>query len=193
MQMGRGIEDSGERKHETINYKTIYDMRTLYERSRMKHSIILVLLSISLSVNAQSNTSNAQQSVSMYESKVDSLLSQIDTLMMINNDWLEHLELDHSLKNRFKLYQTDNIYTLLQLDTKTGKIDQVQWSLDSDNEGSVSVNSDDLSIGNYGSCCFELYPTQNMYQFILLDKTNGRKWHVQWGTENGKRWIRKIY
>lgn len=40
---------------------------------------------------------------------------------------------------------------------------------------------------------FELYPTQNMYQFLLLDKTNGRAWHVQWGMEDTKRWIRRIY
>lgn len=45
---------------------------------------------------------------------------------MINNKWLEHIELDLSLKGRYKMYQTDNIYTLLKLDTKTGRIDQVQ-------------------------------------------------------------------
>ena len=69
-----------------------------------------------------------------------------------NNQLLEHLEINTSLKERYKLYQTENIYTFLQLDTKTGMIEQVQWSLDSDNEGSVTINSDDLTYGfGYGS------------------------------------------
>ena len=73
-------------------------------------------------------------------------------------------------------------------------IEQVQWSLDSDNEGSVTINSDDLTYGlGYGSGSFELYPTKNMYQFILINKTTGQKWHVQWGMESSKRWIRRIY
>ena len=124
----------------------------------------------------------------------DSTLVRIDSLLRVNNAWLEHIELDLSLKQRYKLYQTDNIYTFLQLDTKTGMIEQVQWSLESDNEGSVSINIEDLTYGlGCGSGSFELYPTKNMYQYLLLDKTTGRKWHVQWGMESSKRWIRRIY
>ena len=59
-----------------------------------------------------------------HEMRVDSLLSKIDTLMMINNQLLEHIDIDLSLKARYKLYETENIYTLLRLDTKTGMIDQ---------------------------------------------------------------------
>ena len=124
----------------------------------------------------------------------DSTLVRIDSLLRVNNAWLEHIELDLSLKQRYKLYQTDNIYTFLQLDTKTGMIEQFQWSLDSDNEGSVSINIEDLTYElGCGSGSFELYPTKNMYQYLLLDKTTGRKWHVQWGMESSKRWIRRIY
>ena len=114
---------------------------------------------------------------------------------MINNQLLEHIDIDLSLKNRYKLYPTDNLYTLLELDSKTGRIKQVQWSLDSDSEGTFTINNDDLSYGmGYGSDSLELYPTKNMYQFILIDKTDGRKWHVQWGTGGDKsRLIRRIY
>lgn len=128
------------------------------------------------------------------KSQNDIILNKMDSLSAMVGFWLEHIEIDHSLKNRFKLYQTENIYTLLQLDTKTGKIEQVQWSLKSLEEGTLTINNDDLSYGmGYGSGSFELYPTKNMYQFILLDKTDGRKWHVQWGTKSGERWIRRIY
>ena len=164
----------------------------------MKKAIFFLLLISAISANAQTaktiiKTPTSARSVK-HEQKVDSLLSKIDTLLLINNQLLEHLEINTSLKERYKLYQTENIYTFLQLDTKTGMIEQVQWSLDSDNEGSVTINSDDLTYGfGYGSGSFELYPTQNIYQFLLIDKTSGKKWHVQWGMESSKRWIRRIY
>lgn len=86
------------------------------------------------------------------------------------------------------------MYNLLKLDTKTGIIEQIQWSLDNSFEGSVPINSIDLTDGmGYGSGTFELYPTKNMYQFILLNKVDGRTWHVQWGMEYDKRWIQRIY
>ena len=103
----------------------------------MKKVIFFLLLISTISVNAQTTktitkTPTSAKSVK-HEQKVDSLLSKIDTLLLINNQLLEHLEINTSLKERYKLYQTENIYTFLQLDTKTGMIEQVQWSLDSDN------------------------------------------------------------
>lgn len=134
------------------------------------------------------------QKSSHHEIRVDSLLSRTDSLIMINNELLYRLDIDLSLKNRYKLYETENIYTLLRLDTKTGMIDQVQWSLDSDKEGTITINGEGLTYGfGVDSGSFELYPTKNMYQFILMDKTNGRMWHVQWGFEFKKRWIQRIY
>lgn len=149
----------------------------------MKRIIIIIVISTCITFSfAQTNVG------------VESALNKIDSLVQLANMWLEQIEIDNSLKHRYKLYQTENIYTLLQLDTKTGKIEQVQWSLDSNNEGSVTINEVDLSLGfGLGSGSFELYPTKNMYQFILLDKTNGRKWHVQWGMKATQRWIRRIY
>ena len=49
---------------------------------------------------------------------ISALLSKIDTLLTINNMLLEQIEINSSLKGRFKLYKTENIYTLLELDTK---------------------------------------------------------------------------
>ena len=165
----------------------------------MKKVVFFCFLLISIiSVNAQTAKTITMESTSVmlvkYEQKVDSLLSKIDTLLMINNHLLENLVINTSLKERYKLYQTENIYTFLQLDTATGMIKQVQWSLNHDKEFSVTINSDDLTYGDgYGSGSFELYPTKNIYQFILIDKTSGKKWHVQWGMKSNERWIRRIY
>ena len=69
---------------------------------------------------------------------------------------------------------------------------KLQWSLKAKQEGGVYVNRNYLSFGStIGE--FELYPTDNMYQFILLNTIDGRCWHVQWGGDDDKRWIRQIY
>ena len=101
-------------------------------------------------------------------------------------------QVDNVFSNTYKLYKTENIYIFLRLNTSNGKIDQVQWNLDWDKEFITVLNDVDLtygiSIGNHNGR-FELYPTQNMYQFLLLDKTFGSMWHVQWGLDSKKRWI----
>ena len=106
----------------------------------MRKAVLFLLLISAININAQTAKTTTDARSVKYEQKVDSLLSQIDTLLMINNQLLEHLEINSSLKGRYKLYQTENLYTLLQLDTKTGKIEQVQWSLDSDKEGTFTIN-----------------------------------------------------
>lgn len=165
----------------------------------MRKIILGVFLVMSVCVYSQkTSTSTAVKTTVSQDSKhnerVDSMLNRLDTLVQVTNMWLEQIELDHSLKNRYKLYQTENIYTLLKLDTKTGRIEQVQWSLDSNKEGTMTINDVDLTYGyGKGSNSFELYPTKNMYQFILINKTDGKMWHVQWGMEKSKRWIQRIY
>lgn len=149
--------------------------------------LIIITLSYVSLISAQQKQTNNQ-------SKIESALIKIDSLIKINTAWIESIELDLSLKQRYKLYQTENIYNFLLLDTKTGQIKQVQWSLESNKEGAVTINDEVLTYGHgYGSGSFELYPTKNMYQFILLDKTDGRRWHVQWGMDTTDRWIRRIY
>ena len=147
----------------------------------MKKIILLLILVVSLSASGQ--TTNTEKS-----------LSQNDSLTWAGTKWLEQIELDLSLKERYKLYPTQNMYNFLLLDTKTGQIEQIQWSMKPENEIHSTINSVDLTYGQgYGSRSFELIPTQNMYTFLLVDKTTGRIWHVQWGLENSKRGIWNIY
>jgi len=79
----------------------------------------------------------------------------------------------------FRLFNTQNTYTLLKLDTRTGQIWQVQWG-DKDHRFIEPINSKSLaSGGKLGR--FTLYSTSNIYTFILLDQETGDAWYVQWG------------
>ncbi len=124
-------------------------------------------------------------SQSRYESESDSIVSLLPEMLGTIAYTIQGNE-------RYKLYPTENIYNLLKLDTSNGRIWQLQWSLDRDKEGIMQLNPDALTYDSHIGK-FELYPTQNMYQFILLDKETGQTWHVQWGETDSKRWIRKIY
>lgn len=89
--------------------------------------------------------------------------------------------------NNFVLYPTSNIYTFLKLDTRNGKIWQVQYSMD-ENEFETVLNAFSLVMdGKPGQ--FALYPTTNNWTFILLDTINGDTWHVQWSQDVKKRHI----
>ena len=157
---------------------------------------VLLMLALMIGAVTMMAQEDRDESVGIETTTIPILneLALTDSLLLDVNAWLEHIEINLSLKNRYKLYPTDNMYTFLRLDTKTGMIDKIQWSLDTNKEFIVSINSTDLTYGNgYGSGSFELYPTQNMYQFLLIDKTDGRTWHVQWGMSSSERWIRRIY
>ena len=96
---------------------------------------------------------------------------------------------------RFKLFKTDNIYNLIKLDTATGRTWQIQYRTNSTD--SMTVPIDDTSLlWNYEiekSGRFDLYPTSNMYTFILMDTETGRTWQVQWSTEASRRFRERIH
>ena len=95
--------------------------------------------------------------------------------------------------DRYKLYKTDNMWTLLKLDTATGKMSQLQYSIEG-NQFQHTINDEDYSyteeieIGR-----FELYQTDNMYNFLMLDQINGAAYQVQWSTNPDNRGIYHIY
>lgn len=141
--------------------------------------LIIFLLSFVQFGNTQSNTSSTLLT--------DSISANIADLL---ND-VANLQKKQIMAERYKIYPTENMYISLKLDKQTGRIDLIQWSIKPDNEFSKTLNDSDLSCFS-GLNSFELYPTQNMYQFILLDKATGNIWHVQWGTKSSEQWIRPI-
>lgn len=144
--------------------------------------LILILLFLPLFLTGKAQTDSiSSSSIDSISVSTAELMSELVTMKMKQN-----------ISERYKIYPTENIYILIKLDTQTGKLELIQWSLKSKDEFSATLNSTDLSWYN-GLNSFELYPTKNMYQFILLDKATGRNWHVQWGTKSSEMWIRQIY
>ena len=96
---------------------------------------------------------------------------------------------------RYKMYKTDNIYNLIKLDTATGRTWQVQYRTNSTDSMTVPIDDTSLLL-NYEiekSGRFDLYPTSNMYTFILMDTQTGRTWQIQWSTEASRRFRERIY
>ena len=89
----------------------------------------------------------------------------------------------------YRLFSTKNLYTFIKLDTRNGKMWQVQWSTGDDTfqvplSLTSIVSSEEEKKGR-----FFLYPTTNIYNFILLDQIDGRVWQVQWNTEAKNRLV----
>ena len=88
---------------------------------------------------------------------------------------------------RFKLYPTTNMWTFLELDTATGLVWQVQYSADNDNERFKTILNDIvLNDSEQVNGRWKLYPTQNMYQFLLVDVMGGAVIQIQWSTEDNR-------
>lgn len=94
-------------------------------------------------------------------------------------------------KEIYKIYPTQNIWTFIKLDTRDGQMWQLQYAINDDEKRfSLPINEipmiDDMGkqVGRFTLC-----PTQNMYNFILLDQINGRTWQIQWSMEDVNRGI----
>ncbi|MEE3443326.1 MAG: hypothetical protein VZQ49_00585 [Methanobrevibacter sp.] len=94
---------------------------------------------------------------------------------------------------RYRLFPTQNMWTFLKLDTMTGKIWQVQYSVEGAKYRFETVlNSVDLArrlkqervVGR-----FMLYATQNTYNFVLLDQIDGYTYQVQWNGDADQRFV----
>lgn len=91
---------------------------------------------------------------------------------------------------RYKLYSTNNMWVFLKLDTSNGRLWLVQWSLDNDKRFETflsiypKVGKNEEVAGR-----FVLYPTQNSYNFIMLDRISGKTYQVQWAIEYEKRFV----
>ena len=119
---------------------------------------------------------------------------------------------------RYKLYPTENIRIFLKLDTSTGLVSMVQQRSTDVNEVVEPINiipiayeqseidlymsrgdsvdwqflnqyskSEEPLLAQVGR--FKLYPTTNIWTFLMQDVISGHTYQVQWGFEWDKRMV----
>lgn len=94
----------------------------------------------------------------------------------------------------YKLYKTQNMWVFIKLNTQTGRMKLVQYSINDDvDRGEFDLNMINLAIGKEKiNGRFALTPTDNMWNFLLLDQIDGDVWQVQWSLEPRNRGVIKI-
>lgn len=92
----------------------------------------------------------------------------------------------------YKLYPTRNMWNFLKLDTRNGKISIVQFSVE-DNEKQFEYELSNKALcENNAPGRFMLQPTENIYNFIMLDQMSGQTYQVQWSFDEEKRFVTPI-
>ena len=162
----------------------------------MKKLITILIMCFCCSVfgaKAQSDTTSVVSSADSLVVEAKPQIVKLDSLTMAYIDAIYDQMV--TSRPRYKMYSTQNINILLKLDTATGRVWMVQYGT-GDNIG-LSVPVDDSSLlyswDTIQAGRFEMYPTQNMYNFILLDTQLGYTYQVQWHTKEKSRMRVRIY
>ena len=122
---------------------------------------------------------------------------QVSTESILNEETIQSLALLKTIMNdspAYELYRTDNMWTFLKLETSNGKIWQVQYSVGNGDAFQVVLNDISLvfdGMETFGR--FKLHPTDNMYNFLLLDTYTGSVWQAQWSQNPDNRGVIPIY
>lgn len=97
---------------------------------------------------------------------------------------------------KFLLFPTRNNFNFLKLNTRNGEVDIVQFSLDdSKTQFESRLESDEyplVSKEEESNGRFYLYPTTNIFNFLLMDQIDGRVWQLQWHFDSDKQFISRI-
>lgn len=114
------------------------------------------------------------------------------TVVTIGQAQLEQYEdIDNNaLAVTYRLFPTQNMWNFIKLNTRNGKMWQVQFDIEGDSRFETYLNilplvEEQKEVNGR----FTLYPTQNAWTFILLDQLEGKTWQVQWSLEPGNRVI----
>lgn len=97
-------------------------------------------------------------------------------------------------KARYKMLPTQNNNILLKLDTKRGRIWMVQYRMRDQSAMEITIdNYAAVSESSGWNGRFDMYPTNNMYNFLMIDTETGQVYQVQWSFDENKRFVEKIY
>jgi hypothetical protein len=129
--------------------------------------------------------------ISIYLYSTTLIIAQSNNLKDVSNDSTitNKVKIENVDNVVYRLYPTTNMWTFIKLNTRNGKMWQAQYSIEGNRfetylNGFSLIAKDSEENGR-----FTLYPTQNMFNFILLDQIDGKLWQVQWNQEAEKRGI----
>jgi len=149
----------------------------------------LIIATLILTLTAYGQNPDSQKPLTDYQR--DSLLVRMQHDIAIIENEIAGLR---SGVGRYKVYRTTNIYNSLKLDTASGSITALQIGIDNDKSrfeylvcDAIETDSNWRFNGRY-----ELYPTGNNHNFILLDTLFGLAYQVQWSTEDDQCGIWRI-
>jgi hypothetical protein len=90
-----------------------------------------------------------------------------------------------------RIFSTSSVWTILQLDTESGRLWQLQLQHADDPHGKTTVNETSLvESGKHGP--FTLCPTRDTRTYIIVNQDTGRTWQVQLGMKDGEHGITEI-
>ena len=95
----------------------------------------------------------------------------------------------------YRLFSTTNVNTLIALETSTGRVYQVHPGIGADStQGVIAINNLDLAPSGVPRTegRFTLYPTSNVFSFVLVDQITGAMWRIQWNYEYNSRFIERL-
>lgn len=144
-----------------------------------KTAFILILLALFSNLNAQNVTHGSASNKGLFD-EIDAYKEELPVASYVS---------------RYRLYSTKNNFNFIKLDTRTGIIAMVQWSFERNERFEWSVSSENLTNDFYKAVDgrFELVPTENYYNFLLLDKIDGRVWLCQWSFKADENFLIRIY
>lgn len=115
-------------------------------------------------------------------------LTSIQSFAQTDTKPIENVNGLRSTAVAYRLFPTQNRWTFIKLNTRNGQMWQVQFSMESETRFTTFLNLEPLvSKEKEVNERFTLYPTENIFTFILLDQLNGKTWQVQWSSDPENR------
>ena len=122
------------------------------------------------------------------------LIATLTTIVSCNSNNKETKEVKELAVDQptFQLYPTQNMWNFIKLNTVNGKMWIVQYSIEKDeNRFETVLNEQNLLAQSQKQVKgrFILIPTNNMWNFILLDQIDGKQWQVQWSNDGNSNMV----
>ena len=170
--------------------------------------ILIILLFVSFNSFGQNPKSST---LFRYEDKMNILetkgwvktiredIEDIERDIKENRYLLQRIEKNAQDIEAFKLYETQNINIHLKLDTRNGNVYMVQRKTNETESMEVLINKIPVfmlwsteEVENYDESKnvigrYKLYPTQNMWTFLMQDVIYGKTYQVQWSFDIDNR------